>query len=239
MLHGRLTHELVETDQGWELRPLSRLWLADKRFLLGFGLPFLVASVGLLSWTFHGQQGLSWPMSAFLATVLATVCGGTAFVLVGLAMRSSYRGLSALIVRRDGDMWLESPEPPDADNRDWVAGLRRTFVGPTRKERVTIPRASLVAVQLCPWKLVVGRSGSRSAGWGVQGLMVLAPAGEETYRRIPVLLTGDATGAARLMRRLGDVLQVPFLFGADASGWEAETLRAKNRPALRDGGMVS
>jgi hypothetical protein len=52
------------------------------------------------------------------------------------------------------------------------------------------------------------------------------------------LLTGDVVGAARLMQRLAQMLQVPYLFGADSTGWKEEEARAKRRPPLRAGGMA-
>jgi hypothetical protein len=45
--------------------------------------------------------------------------------------------------------------------------------------------------------------------------------------------------AARLMRRLADVLSVPYLFHADAAGWQQEEARAKTRPPLSSGCIVS
>ena len=47
VVHGRLTHELLEVDDGWKLRPSAILWRNDKRFLLGFGVPFLVLFTGI------------------------------------------------------------------------------------------------------------------------------------------------------------------------------------------------
>jgi hypothetical protein len=74
--------------------------------------------------------------------------------------------------------------------------------------------------------------------WAVQGLLVLASREEAVYRRLPILLTGDSVGAARLMQRLAYALHVPYLFCADAEGWRAETMRANGRPALRVGGIT-
>jgi hypothetical protein len=101
-----------------------------------------------------------------------------------------------------------------------------------------IPRERVVAVQLCPWKYVVGDRG-RETTWAVQGLLVRASSEEEAYERLPLLLTSDFLGAARLMERLADTLQVPYLFSADAVGWRAEDLRAQGRPPLQSGGMLS
>ncbi len=67
--------------------------------------------------------------------------------------------------------------------------------------------------------------------------MVLASSDRAEYRRLPILLTGDFAGAARLMQRLARTLQVPYLFCGDAAGWKMEETRAKNRPPLRSGGI--
>ncbi len=97
----------------------------------------------------------------------------------------------------------------------------------------------MVAVQLCPWKFVVGNSSNSLTTWAVQGLIVLAHSDIDTYDRLPILLTSDFVGAARLMHKLGEVLQVPYVYGADAAGWKAETIRARTRPPLKSGGIVS
>jgi hypothetical protein len=39
------------------------------------------------------------------------------------------------------------------------------------------------------------------------------------------------------MQRLAETLDVPYLFCADREGWEAEELRATQRPPLKVGGM--
>jgi hypothetical protein len=44
IVHGRLKHELVETDQGWEFRPSIAVQRSDKQVLLGFGIPFVDAA---------------------------------------------------------------------------------------------------------------------------------------------------------------------------------------------------
>ena len=56
---------------------------------------------------------------------------------------------------------------------------------------------------------------------------------------MPLLLTNDFAGAARLMERVAATLGVPYLFSANADGWKAELQRAKVRPPLRAGGTIS
>jgi hypothetical protein len=57
--------------------------------------------------------------------------------------------------------------------------------------------------------------------------------------RLPITLTSDSAGAARLMQRLAATLEVPYLFAADAAGWQAEEARAAKRPSLRVGDIQS
>jgi hypothetical protein len=69
-------------------------------------------------------------------------------------------------------------------------------------------------------------------------LLVLQPADGAAYWRVPILLTGDFVGAARLVGQLADVLGVPYVFNADAAGWKAEAARAHSRPPQRVGGVM-
>lgn len=240
VVHGRLTHELSEEAQAWQFRPAGHLWRNDKRFLFGFGAPFLLFFAGLLTWVFHTQQNIaSWFVSAAYAIAVTALCGGSAFLLIGMMMRSGYRRLCRLSIPRDGsDLELDSPEEPKLEQADLLEGLTWVLLGATKRQRLTIPRALVQAVQLCPWKFVLAGSGQRQITWAVQGLIVLASSGTE-YRRLPILLTGDCVGAARLMQRLAETLRVPYLFSADAAGWRTETARAKTRPSLRAGGMMT
>ncbi len=234
VVHGRLTHELYEDDQGWQFRPASHNWRNDKGFLFGFGLPFSVLFAGLASWAFHSQLHLAgWPVSALCGTVVTAVCGGSVFLLLGMLMRSGYRRLSRLSVPRNGDgIELDSPEELDVEKADLPAGLKWLFLGETKRLQLKIPRKSIAAVQLCPWKYKL----ESEICWAVEGLLVLASSEGAAYHRHPILLTGDFVGAARLMRSLAQTLHVPYLFCADAEGWKAEEIRARERPALRTGG---
>jgi hypothetical protein len=107
------------------------------------------------------------------------------------------------------------------------------LTGASNRRKLLIPVQSLVAVQLCPWH---HRVGSGETTLAVQGLIVIERIEGSGYERLPILVTGDFVGAARLMRRLSEVLQVPYLFGADAAVWKAEFSRAQSRPPLKSGG---
>jgi hypothetical protein len=241
VVYGRLTHELSEDAQGWQFRPAGHLWRSVKGLLFGFGIPFLVLFSGLLTWIFHSQLKLGgWALSAACGIFVAAVCGGSAFLLLGMIMRTGYRRLSRLTIPGNGnDLELDSPEELSAEEADLTVALRWVFLGETNRHRLRIPRDLVVAVQLCPWKYVVGDRYSRLTTWAVQGLLVLASSEEAAYHRLPILLTSDFVGAARLMERFAHTLQVPYLFCADAKGWRVEKLRAKGRPPLRIGGSLS
>ncbi len=241
VVHARLTHELCEDAEGWQFRPASHLWRNDKGFLFAFGVPFLVLFSGLLTWILHDQLKFGgWVVSTACGTFLTAISGGFALLLLGTIMRAGYRRLSRLTIPHGGnDLELDLAEELAPDETDWVEGLRWVFLDAIKRHRLRMPRELIVAVQLCPWKYVVRSQGDRQTTWAAQGLLVLASPEEAVYHRLPILLTGDFVGAARLMRRLARTLHVPYLFCADAEGWKLEEMRAKNRPPLRSGGTQS
>ncbi len=241
IVHGRLTHELCENNQGWEFRPAENVRRNDKRFLLGFGIPFLMLFAGLLTWVFHSQLEIAgWVVSAICGTFITMLCGGTVVLLIGMIMRAGYRKLSKLTIPRDGnDLELELAEMPECDKADLAKDMKWLFHGEAKRHRLSISRELLVAVQLCPWKYVRRDSRGTSTTWAVQGLLVLSSPDKTIYHRLPVLLTGDFAKAAKLMQRLAHTLQVPYLFCADAAEWKVEAIRAKKRPPLKSGGHQS
>ena len=236
-VHGRLTHELIETADGWQFRPATHNWRNDRRFLLGFGIPFLLLAAGLFSWALHRDgTARNWPLAILAGGFLTVSIGGTVFWVMAAMLRWSYGRLPSLAIPRGGEALVyEGPMPVD-HNRDF---LKYGFAGNPERQQLTIPRARLAAVQLCPWKFAMGGTHDRSITWAVQGLLVLAADEPGHYERLPVLLSSDETGAARLMRQLADVLGVPYLFHADAAGWQEEEARAKTREPLKTGGIVS
>jgi hypothetical protein len=238
VLHFRLTHELHEDTQGWHFRPASRLWRHDQVFLLGFGLPFAALFTGLTAWALYSQLHVaSWPVAALCGAMATGICVGSVWLSLAVIMRASYRRLPRLSIPRNGEtLELDAPQELSAKTTDLAAGLKWLFLGETKRYRLTIPRQSLVAVQLCPWKYKVAMPRTKTT-WAVQGLLVLASPDEAACPRLPILLTGDLVGAARLMQQLAHILHVPYLFSADAAGWKAEAQRAQQRPPQKVGGM--
>jgi len=238
VVHGRLTHELHEEAEGWQFRPAARLWRNDKGFLYCFGLPFSVVFAGLMAWALHSRFDVffSWPGALLCAATATAVSGGSVWLSLGMLMRAGYRRLPRLSILRNGDaIELDSPEEPNVEKADLLAGLKWVFLGDSKRQQLSIPRAWVAAVQLCPWKY---KSASEIC-WAVQGLLVLTSPESAAYHRLPILLTLDYAGAARLMQKLAQILQVPYLFCADAEGWKAEELRARERPPMRAGGLQS
>jgi len=237
VLHARVTHELAQEAGQWEFRPHQHLWRNDLRSLIAFGIVFLTAFAGLLTWIFHRElNNAGWAVSAICAIGGTVFCGVPAILLIGLLLRSGYRQLCRLSIPGNGDdLELDLPHTRESEKTDLAAGLRWTFVGETKRQCLAIPRELVSAVQLCPWHFVL-QDGATDA---VQGLLVLkrSPAGD--YYRLPILLTSDVVGGARLLQRLATTLQVPYLFCADAAGWRAEGARAKTRPPLKHGGTLS
>lgn len=241
IVNGRVTHELVEEKDQWLYRPNRTLWRHDKAFLIGFGVPFLLGFAAVWTWVLHSQLNFAgWLVSAICATAMTLACGGSVLVLFVMMYRSNYGRLCNLTIPRNGDdIDLDSAEDPDPEKTDLATGLKWAFLGESKRHRTTIPRDFVGAVQLCPWEYVMGERTGRSTTWAVQGLLVLRNVDEGACHRLPILLTNDFVGAARLMRRLADTLNVPYLFSADAKGWAAERIRAKSRRPLSIGGMLS
>lgn len=235
VVHGKLTHELVEVGNGaWQFRPAERAWRHNRNFMLGFGVPFSIVFAAITTWSFHEKH--DWVIAAMLGIGATLLCGGTAFGLIFMIVRAGYRRLARLDIPSDqGDLELDMPQEPDAEQADMAKGVQWIFVGDTKRQRLTIPREQVAVVQLCPWNFRVGNSST----WAVQGLLVLSPTSDGRHLRVPLLLTSDFAGAARLLQRLAATLEVPFRFHADAAGWWVEDQRAKTRPPLRCGGTQS
>ena len=237
VLHSRFSYELEEDFDHWHFQPTERCWRDGKGVQLGFGILLTILFAGLLSWILHSQLNFAgWPISILCATLATAVCGTLPYLLIGHATRTTFRRLPSLSIPKNGDdLTLESPAEPDSDKADLTAIKYWVFQGTIDRKRRAIARKSLIAVQLCPWKIVTAEPGGLEMTWAVQGSLVLARSAEGTHQRLPILLTGSFVGAARLMEQLARALDVPYLFCADAEGWQAEEDRASRRPPLRTG----
>jgi hypothetical protein len=239
-----LTHELIENAQGWELRPASAILRNYKLLLFCFGIPFSILFSGFFGFMLHEsmfnkQDVFSGWLAAVLIGIIATiVCGGTPLLLIGMTLRANYKRLSKLtILRNRTNLELETAIAPDVEKASLLDGLNWYIMGSCKRQRLVIPRDQIAAVQLCPWKYTVKEGLGNTSTWAVQGILVLASSQEDSYNRLPLLLTHDFIGAARIMQRLAKTLGVPYLFYADAAGWKTEILRAQNRLPLKTGGI--
>ena len=214
---------LVRTENGWLLRPPPLHLTLLKIFLFGFGIPFLLFFVFLVCPEFYSHMPVkNWP-AVSLAAAFLTAFGGTCLYLLFTSLCGADRSALGLnIPDNEADLELNLPCAS--------AGIPR--------EQVTISRSTVVAVQLCPWEYLSSGSDPERQRV-VQGLLVLRPSGEVEYQRILLFVTIDFRTAARLLERLAETLEVPFLFHADREGWNEESRRAQARPPLRAGGVVS
>jgi hypothetical protein len=229
MVHGTLTHELVETAVGFEFRPNPKVWRRYQTFILGFGAVFLPTLAGFLSWVFHKEHfPNSWATSIILAAGATLAAGGSAFGIFYYLFQTAHMRLPRLVIPHGegAEMVLTTPEERFPSSKSKPASKSWSV-------------EHLVAVQLCPWDFSFGSHSTSSSTLAVQGLLVLRAGPEAKFEREPILLTSDFVGAARLMKSLADALHVPYLFSGDAPGWEAEKIRAKTRPPLNAGGWIS
>lgn len=235
-----VAYELVRDADGWQFRPRDRVHRAALRCLLGFAVTFMAIFTGIMSWIAHEELRVGgWAVSTTCGGAVSAVCFGTVVLFVYMRIGAAYGRLCRLSIPAGSDeIELDSAEEPDPGRMDLAAGLKWAFQPKAARHHLTIRREQLIAVQLCPWRFALGfGSNGTDFTWAAQGLLVVSVASEPNYHRLPILLTSDCVGAARLMQALAGVLEVPYLFGGDAEGWKAESLRAKTRPPLHMGAM--
>jgi hypothetical protein len=234
--YSRLSHELIENSQGWEYRPAQRLTRTGKGVYIGFIVCFLTLILsGTTFWAIN-REGMEPIAATLLAIAIGAFCG-LVVQLVNLLQRRRYRRLCALAIPRGGKpIVLDAAAPPKLEIEAMGEGVRWSLDEESKRQRLTVSRDLVAAVELCPWRLTAGMNAAgdasnNSARWAFQGLLVLADVKKAEYRREPILLTGDFAGAARLMQELAAALRVPYLFHADAEGCKLEKQRAmKRRP---------
>ena len=171
----------------------------------------MVTAAIVLSCVLHSLLPLAgWAFSAVCGIVMAAACGGPVILLVGMMMSSGgYSRLCRLSIPRGaGDLELDTRDEIAPEKADAAEGLKCGFASETERHQLAIPRDLVAAVQLCPWKYTLATTHSgRQYTLAVQGLLVLASPDAE-YERVPILLTGDLVGAARLMEKLARTLHV-------------------------------
>jgi hypothetical protein len=235
LVQSCLMHELWEGPEAWQLRPKQqRAGPRDLLLLFCVGIPV----IALVSWLValnlrEFWQVANWFTAALYGTLITVIGGGAVLFVIAKVMGAIRRGFATLTIPRDGgDLTIDIGSAPDFVDASLMEGLKWIRKLSKDADHLTIPRDLIAAVQLCPWKVTVVEPRSRNTMWTAQGLLVLASS-EHECQRIPLLATLDVAGAAKLMQRLAAVLQVPYLFRADAAAWKAEAVRAKSRPAVR------
>jgi hypothetical protein len=235
-MHSRLKLKLVENADGWHMEPSRDLSRGDKAILCVAAIVVLTPCAGTISCVFHDEHIATWPLSILAGIITTLLIGVPVIVMIGMLNRLSYRRLARISIPRQGnELSLELPEPPDMTRTDLASALKWAVGEEDLHRRLVVPRSLLRAVQLCPCKYVTASNISSA----VQGLLVLEGSAAGQYLRLPLLLTGDFDGAARMMQQLAATLHVPYLFGADAKGWQAENARAAKRPPLKVGGSLT
>ncbi len=236
---GQLTHELLEDEHGLAVPPGSqlaadqpglRVWLRDPvsdffRRLGELGVPQKQGLRQLAGGHCRGNFGNDGLRRHGAIADLSNDTGQLS--PAGRARRFLASAAKYSSNCRKCRIWSSAIWPRSCNGHLWVA---QRCVGRA------LPREMICAVQLCPWKFVLGSSGDQSSAWVVQGLLVLHSP-DAAYLRLPIMLTSDFAGAARLMQRLAATLEVPYLFAADAAGWQAEEARAVTRPPLAPAGF--
>ncbi|HEX7377220.1 MAG TPA: hypothetical protein VF278_08910 [Pirellulales bacterium] len=221
-----LKYELTRDGEAWCFRPAPNHGLRTLGVAVGFALGSLPVYWGCAIWAIHEYlPGCDWPTATHYGTWAATCLSGLTAIVCTIWTRRHDQTLCSLRI------------PVNGENLEFSSTTSRG--AKAARQRQTIPRELVIAVQLCPCKYVYSMPRGKGTIWAVQGLLVLAAEGGASYQRLPILLTIDVTGAARLMQQLAATLVVPYLYDADSAGWQAEKERAQDRSILRHGGMRS
>lgn len=229
MGNQQVIYELIQGDDGWEYRRRPSLWHNENAFLWIVGLAGFATCTALVTWGIHDRVP-SLLVAAVISSFAVLFVGMPVLWLVLLVHRASSRLHVRLRIPTRGDVEFKGPLLTDPSD----PSPRGSSPDPCSIQHLAIPTETIVAVQLCPWYDV--RRGERDdIRHAVQGLLVLSTDAQHVYRRLPLLLTQNHAGAARLMQRTADVLQVPYLFHADAPGWKAEVQRQQTKKSKKRG----
>jgi hypothetical protein len=233
---GWVRYELESTEGGWELRPSARQWREMRWLWIGFGIFCFLGGMAFLSRIFHDRGEFGWPGAIVLATIAAYVIVGVTWGLIAEMTRAERRRMTTLTYcEARKELMLETPRFRSSKQDEPAFSGAWTVASEGKRQRLVIPRQLVAAVQLCPWKYRVSSHSEESSSWAVQGVLVLKLQPHRGFERVPMLVTNDYVGAARLMQRAAERLDVPFLFCADADGWAAEDARADDRASRKTG----
>lgn len=201
----------------------------EQAWLLGLGIPFLVALAAFLSRDLLGKLPLGgWPLAIGLGSLLTFGIGGATLLMIVWSSRSRWRHICRLSILRSGTQ-VELSWPPQFSCIESSLSAGMEFLpGEHRQHRLEIPRDQLVAVQLSPWQI----RQDATTTWAVQGQLVLRGTDETPYTRLPLFLTHDVITAAHRLQQLAKTLRIPYLFHAHQTGWKAEMEAAKTRPPI-------
>lgn len=226
VVQWRVVQELQATPEGWELRPSRAFWRLHGWFLPVFGVTFCPAFAGLLSYLVRDQWHVpNWPLALLLGGTITALCGGPVFLIVAFHQRYIARRLGRLGAPHDGELQLElatavpTTTVSELLNSELLNGdVASRPTGKTKRQLLAIPRHRVVAVQVCPCKATLTGRSHRTCTRGLQGLLVLNTL-RDGYARVPLLVSMDCLGTARLMQALAERLNVPFLFAGDSAAW--------------------
>ncbi len=239
MVHSHSKLKIVENAEGWDMQPARDRSISDRMILTVIGILAFTACAGTVSGILHDQLNAKWPAAIAGGAIATLLFAIPMIVCLRILVRLSYRRLCRMSVSRRGDeISLELPEIPETTRKDLGAALRWAFSPEDKRTFVVVPRSSLRAAQLCPCLYATGTPRSKEISPAVQGLLVFEGAAPGQYQRLPLLLTSDFDGAARLMQQIAARLGIPYLFSADEQSWQAEKRRAAVRAPLKVGGRM-
>lgn len=239
---GRVPYKLIEESDGWEYRPNVGRMESTRLAAWGLMVPLVMMLSVMASVFLHEgmrDKGMSWPVAIAGGIALGFLGGGFGILLFRGILKMQYELLCRLrIPREGGDLELDLPKEPKEPAVTRMEALKWAF-GTWPREVMRIPRSSVRGVQLCFWRFKMRAQLETSITFGVQGVLALREGEEGEYVRVPILLTADFAAGAQMMRKLGDLLAVPFLFCVLPEDVEVGVKRSKERPALRTGGYSS
>lgn len=213
VMQRTLKQELVHLGKDSLFRPNSAMRYSSKQMDLRIRFALWFVCSGVIIAFLLRSPGIDWPVAVFVPplvslAVIALVEGGSRFV-----RNQELRDMVTLTVPR-------SSQPVILNTRNRPTAT----ISKARRELIEIAREQVVAVQLCPF--ICDPGGDSQPLYGVQGLLVVRNLERGGYERYVLLYCADLIDSAIIMEQLADLLQVPYLFMADAEAWKKERLRS-------------